>query len=83
MEQTKIGEKTMQVEKRTVPDDNDCLFSALSYLTSEDSSYSPAGNATLRKYCAEVNSYVICLRETRHSCPILLNYDVACTFLHM
>merc|ERR1712086_41072 len=50
----KIGEKTMQVEKRTVPDDNDCLFSALSYLTSEDSSYSPAGNATLRKYCAEV-----------------------------
>eukprot|EP00928_Gymnodinium_smaydae_P016131 TRINITY_DN16012_c0_g1_i1.p1 TRINITY_DN16012_c0_g1~~TRINITY_DN16012_c0_g1_i1.p1 ORF type:complete len:425 (-),score=109.49 TRINITY_DN16012_c0_g1_i1:100-1374(-) len=39
--------------KRRVPDDNDCLFSSLAYLTSTNGSYTPAGNAQLRRDCAE------------------------------
>eukprot|EP00656_Telonema_subtile_P024747 TRINITY_DN26919_c0_g1_i1.p1 TRINITY_DN26919_c0_g1~~TRINITY_DN26919_c0_g1_i1.p1 ORF type:complete len:417 (-),score=90.99 TRINITY_DN26919_c0_g1_i1:117-1367(-) len=48
------GNMERVVQKVTVPDDNDCLFSALAYLTSEDATYSPAGNMVLRKYCAEI-----------------------------
>lgn len=44
---------SMHVRKITVPDDNDCLFSAISYLTSPDRSYSPAGNMQLREFCAQ------------------------------
>lgn len=41
------------MQKITIPDDNDCLFSTFSCLTTEDSSYSPKGNAALRSAVAD------------------------------
>jgi hypothetical protein len=41
------------MQKRSVPNDNDCLFSSFSILMNPDNNYTSSGNKELRRFCAD------------------------------